>query len=123
MKAVDGAYPLYGAAQLDPAGPLPAALAEHDGVFGAVADPTLMTRLDIKPGARIAIGNARFEVRAALTSEPDKLAGGIGFGPRFMVSEHALCAPPACCSRAASCAGTIACACRRTTRAMPPRAR
>jgi putative ABC transport system permease protein len=90
MKAVDDAYPLYGAAVLDPASPLPAALAGHDGVFGAVADPTLMARLNIKAGARLSVGNAKFEIRAALTSEPDKLAGGIGFGPRLLVSEAAL---------------------------------
>jgi len=90
MKAVDGAYPLYGAAQLDPAGPLDAALAERDGVFGAAADPTLLTRLAIKPGARMSVGNATFEVRAALNDEPDKLAGGIGFGPRLLVSEAGL---------------------------------
>ena len=90
MKAVDGAYPLIGAAVLDPPGLLPDALAQRDGVFGAVADPTLMARLELKPGARIAVGNANFEIRAALTSEPDKLAGGIGFGPRLLVSQDAL---------------------------------
>ena len=31
-----------------------------------------------------------FEIRAALANEPDKLAGGIGFGPRLLVSEAAL---------------------------------
>src|SRR5207249_1690576 len=30
------------------------------------------------------------EIRAILTSEPDKLSGGIGFGPRLLVSEQAL---------------------------------
>jgi len=90
MKAVDAAYPLYGAVTLDPAGALKTALAERDGVFGAAADATLMTRLNLKPGARVAVGNANFEVRAVLVNEPDKLAGGIGFGPRFMVSEDAL---------------------------------
>jgi putative ABC transport system permease protein len=90
MKAVDGTYPLFGTAVLDPAGPLADALAQRDGVFGAVADPTLMARLELKPGARITIGNANIEIRAALTSEPDKLAGGIGFGPRLLVSQDAL---------------------------------
>src|SRR6185295_14636821 len=47
-------------------------------------------RLDLKPGARIMLGAAHVEVRAALTSEPDKLAGGIGFGPRLLISEAAL---------------------------------
>ena len=90
MKAIDGAYPLFGRAELDPPGGLAGALARRNGVFGAVADPVLLTRLGIKQGARLTIGNAAFEIRAALASEPDKLAGGIGFGPRLMVSEAAL---------------------------------
>jgi len=90
MKAVDGDYPLFGEAQLDPSGPLANALAQRDGVFGAVADPTLMARLELKPGARVTVGNAKIEIRATLTSEPDKLAGGIGFGPRLLVSQDAL---------------------------------
>ena len=90
MKAVDGAYPLFGAAVLEPPGALSDALAQRDGVFGAAADPILLTRLGIKPGARLTIGNASLEIRAALTSEPDKLAGGIGFGPRLLVSQNAL---------------------------------
>jgi putative ABC transport system permease protein len=89
-KAVDGAYPLYGDALLDPPGALSDALAQRDGNFGAVADATLLARLNIKPGARLTIGNATFEIRAALSGEPDKLAGGIGFGPRLMMSEAAL---------------------------------
>ena len=90
MKAVDAAYPLFGEAQLDPPGSLVNALAQRGGIFGAVADPTLMARLELKPGARITVGNANIEIRAALTSEPDKLAGGIGFGPRLLVSQDAL---------------------------------
>ena len=90
IKAVDGAYPLFGQAVLDPPGALADALAQRDGVFGARADPSLLTRLGLKPGARLTIGNATFEIRAALTSEPDKLAGGIGFGPRLLVSQDAL---------------------------------
>ncbi len=90
LKSIDGAYPLFGNVVLDPPGPLSKALAERDGVFGAVVDPTLLTRLNIKPGARVNVGNATFEIRAALATEPDKLAGGIGFGPRFMVSQDGL---------------------------------
>ncbi|MGA7041715.1 MAG: ABC transporter permease, partial [Pseudolabrys sp.] len=86
MKAVDAAYPLFGQTNLDPPLPLNDALAQRDGAFGAVADPTLMARLEISPGTRLTVGNTTFEIRAALTSEPDKLAGGIGFGPRLLVS-------------------------------------
>jgi putative ABC transport system permease protein len=90
IKAVDDAYPLYGDVVLDPAMPLHEALAEREGVFGAVADAALMARLDLKPGERIAIGEARIDIRAAIRTEPDRLAGGIGFGPRLMLSEEAL---------------------------------
>ena len=90
MKAVDGAYPLFGQPVLDPPVTLVDALAQREGAFGAVADPTLVARLELKPGARLTIGNATIEVRATLTSEPDKLAGGIGFGPRLLVSQDAL---------------------------------
>jgi putative ABC transport system permease protein len=90
IKAVDGAYPLYGTIMLEPAGELSAALAERDGVFGAAADPALLARLGIARGARVTIGSATIELRAILKTEPDKLAGGIGFGPRLIVSEAAL---------------------------------
>ena len=90
VKAVDAAYPLYGEVALDPPQPLAAVLAQRDGAFGAAADPALLARLDLKPGARIMVGAAPIEIRAALTSEPDKLAGGIGFGPRLLISEAAL---------------------------------
>src|SRR5262245_4041321 len=90
IKAVDAAYPLYGKTVLDPAGGLQDALAPRDGVYGAVADEALFARLDLKPGAPLTIGMAQVQVRAVLRAEPDKLAGGIGFGPRLMMSEAAL---------------------------------
>ena len=90
VKAVDAAYPLYGIVALDPQQPLAQALAQREGAFGAAADPALLARLDLKPGTRITLGTAVIEIRAVLTSEPDKLAGGIGFGPRLLISETAL---------------------------------
>jgi putative ABC transport system permease protein len=90
IKAVDQAYPLYGALVTDPPDSLDRLLAARDGAFGVVADPALFTRFDLKPGARITIGNATFDVRAALKTEPDKLAAGLSFGPRVLMSEAAL---------------------------------
>ena len=90
VKAVDGAYPLFGAVTTDPAMPLPALLAQSGGAFGAAVDASLLARLDLKTGDRISIGAATVELRAALTSEPDKLSSGIGFGPRVLLSETAL---------------------------------
>jgi putative ABC transport system permease protein len=90
LKAVDSAYPLYGNVVLEPAGPVAEALAARDGVFGAAADAALLARLDLPVGARIAVGTATIEIRATLKGEPDKLAGGIGFGPRLLVNQEAL---------------------------------
>jgi len=90
IKAVDGAYPLSGAITTDPPLPLSSLFAEGAGAFGAAADPALLTRLDLKLGDRLTVGAATVVVRAALTGEPDKIAGGIGFGPRLLVSEAAL---------------------------------
>jgi len=90
LKAVDQAYPLYGEVALDPAGSLSDALAERDGAFGAAVDPALLARLNLERGARVTVGAATIELRAILKNEPDKLAGGIGFGPRLLISEAAL---------------------------------
>lgn len=90
LKAVDRAYPMLGALALEPDIPMSDLLAERDGVFGAAADPTLLTRLDLKVGDRVTVGGATFEIRSAVDAEPDKLAGGLGFGPRFLVSIDAL---------------------------------
>ena len=90
LKAVDLRYPLAGAVALDPPGPLAPALARRGEVFGAVAEPALLVRLGIAPGARIQVGAATFEIVAALTAEPDRISLGVGFGPRVLVSEEAL---------------------------------
>ena len=110
LKAVDSAYPLFGETKLDPSGTLVEALSQRDGAFGAAADPVLLARLDVKPGARLTIGSATIEIRAALTSEPDKLAGGIGFGPRLLVSQDALRAT-GLLQPGSPCAGITACDC------------
>ena len=90
LKSVDAGYPLYGRLALEPEAPLAATLANRDGVYGAAADPSLLTRLGLPLGTRVNIGSAIVELRALIRSEPDKLAGGIAFGPRLILSEEAL---------------------------------
>jgi putative ABC transport system permease protein len=92
LKAVDSTYPATGDLVTDPATPLDTLLAERDGAYGAVADPVLLTRLDLKVGERITIAAKPIEIRATLVSEPDKIANGIGFGPRVLISDVALAA-------------------------------
>ena len=90
IKAVDASYPTLGAVELDRAISLQDALSQRDGVYGMVAEAALSAKLNLAVGDRILIGDTRFEFRATLLSEPDKLAGGIGFGPRVIMSEAAL---------------------------------
>jgi Predicted ABC-type transport system involved in lysophospholipase L1 biosynthesis, permease component len=81
---------MLGELTLDPKMPVADLLTERDGAFGAAADQTLLARLDLKVGDRVTIGSATFQIRSVVGAEPDKLAGGLGFGPRFLVSEAAL---------------------------------
>src|SRR5207248_6685483 len=90
LKAVDGNYPMLGELTLDPKMPVTDLLAERDGAFGAAVDSTLLARLDLKLGDRVTIGNATFQIRSVVNAEPDKLAGNVGLGPRFLVSEASL---------------------------------
>jgi putative ABC transport system permease protein len=90
LKAVDGKYPLLGELTLEPNMPVADLLAERDGVYGAAADSTLLARLDLKLGDRVTIGSATYQIRSVVAAEPDKLAGGVGLGPRFLISEASL---------------------------------
>jgi putative ABC transport system permease protein len=90
MKAVDGSYPSLGELTLNPKLPLGEILEQRDGAFGAAADPTLLARLDLKVGDKVSVGDAAFQIRSAVEAEPDKLGVGVGFGPRFLISEAAL---------------------------------
>ena len=89
VKAVDSAYPLYGAVTLDPASRCRCARRARRRVRRRCRS-ALLARLDLKPGARIMVGSppSRFAPRSrpSLTS----FAGGIGFGPRLLMSEAAL---------------------------------
>jgi putative ABC transport system permease protein len=90
LRAVDAAYPLYGAATLDPPGNLDAALARRDGAWGAVAAPDLIARLGLRRGDTIRIGDGRFVLRGALTGEPDASGGSFALGPHVMIAAAAL---------------------------------
>ena len=90
LKAVDGNYPMLGEVTLNPKIALPDLLAERDGAFGAAVDSTLLARFDLKLGDRVSVGSASFQIRSVVETEPDKLAGGVGLGPRFLVSEAGL---------------------------------
>jgi putative ABC transport system permease protein len=87
VKAVDGAYPLYGAVALEDN----ASLSEALGRPGTVAvERALMEQLSLKKGDRFNLGEATLEVAAVIASEPDRLAAGPTLGPRVMLSLESL---------------------------------
>jgi len=90
VKAVDGAYPLYGTMELAGGGGLASALEKRGEAWGAVADEELLARLGIKAGEVISLGKIRVAIADTIKSEPDKLSGGLGFGPRLMLADAAL---------------------------------
>lgn len=91
LKAVDRAYPLYGAVRLSPPLALHDAVKRRgDGTYGAVAARGLTVRLGIAPGEVFRIGKARFRLMARLDQEPDRGSGLFRFGPRVIVSREAL---------------------------------
>ena len=86
VKAVDGAYPLYGTLETEPALPLDDIFAERDGAYGAAAADLLFQRLGLELGDRIVLGGQEYELRSRIVTEPDAISDGFGLAPRLMVS-------------------------------------
>ena len=86
LKAVDAAWPLLGQATLAQPQDVQAALAGG----GLLADPLVLQRLGIVPGASVRLGTATLTLRAALTAEPDRVASPSILGPRVLIGLHSL---------------------------------
>ncbi|HEY0121549.1 MAG TPA: ABC transporter permease [Rhizobium sp.] len=92
VKAVDGAYPLYGTFEADPNQPLSTLLAAKDGTYGAVLAPLLLERLNLRIGSELLLGNTRLRITGTVKTEPDSVSEGFGFAPRLLTSRDALVA-------------------------------
>ena len=90
LRAVDGAYPLYGSFETVPAMPIDEVLAENDGMYGAVVAQIFLDRLGVSVGDTVLVGEASLEIRGTIATEPDSLSEGFGFAPRLMISREAL---------------------------------
>jgi len=96
LKALDSLYPLYGALKVDPAQPIKqllkpiAAGCQHTPCFGAIAQKSLLIRLNLNLGSELRIGQAQFIITGILLKEPDKIATAFSLGPRVMISREAL---------------------------------
>ena len=90
LKAVDGAWPLLGTAEVAPPPPLAAALAGSPQGFGLLVEPVLLDRLGVRVGDVLKLGSAPVVLRGVLTGEPDRVSSPSIFGLRAMVAAAAL---------------------------------
>ncbi len=84
LKAVDGAYPLYGTLRLQTGTARPLSL---DQTYIA---PALAERLKLAPGAQVRFGTARFTIAGIIADEPDRLSEGFTLGAVALVSTDGL---------------------------------
>jgi putative ABC transport system permease protein len=82
LKAIDGAYPLYGEVKSgEETAPVNQMAADEVWV-----EPLLLQRLGLSRGEDLALGNASFTISGTVTEEPDRLSEGLSIGPRVMMS-------------------------------------
>lgn len=92
VKAVDQLYPLFGEISLNDGGALQPRLAAKDNIYGAFAEPSILSRMQVKPGDVVKLGAARFKIHSLIAKEPDRIADGLVLGPRLMISQQGLVA-------------------------------
>jgi putative ABC transport system permease protein len=82
LRAVQPAFPLYGQMELD--GGL---VYRHDLLrnHGVLVRPELLTALNLRVGDRLALGQASFEIRGVIRTEPGRRVGDFSLGPRVIV--------------------------------------
>ena len=96
LKAIESAYPLYGAIRLDPAQSLDALLHPDErrcggqSCFGAVVQESLLIRMGLSVGDHLKIGHVRFLISGIVRTEPDRMANAFSLGPRVMITQEGL---------------------------------
>ncbi len=89
VKAIDDAYPLYGAVALTGADNLGRALALRDGVPGIAVAPAVLSRLGLRLGDSLRLGTGVFQLRAILDAVPEQ-AGMFEIGQPVVISRAGL---------------------------------
>jgi putative ABC transport system permease protein len=87
LRAIDAAYPLYGAIELEPrtgASPADARAALRSGA-GAWIDPPLLAQLGIAVGDPLQIGHTTFRVQGVIARDGGRASSGFAIAPRIYV--------------------------------------
>jgi putative ABC transport system permease protein len=88
LRAIDAAYPLYGAIELEPGGAAPhaevARAALRDGP-GAWIDPPLLAQLGVAPGGALQIGRTSFRVQGVVARDGGRATSGFAIAPRVYI--------------------------------------
>lgn len=90
LKGVDDAYPLYGTLDLASGRTPAAALARTGEAIPALVEDSLLASAGLSVGDTFSLGRSTAVVADVIKREPDRLAGGIAFGPRVMIPIDAL---------------------------------
>jgi putative ABC transport system permease protein len=86
LKAVDGAYPLYGRLETVPAQPL----ATLVGPGRALVEEALLERLGLHVGDPLVVGDATLTIAGIVRKEPDRGASLFRLGPRILLDAATL---------------------------------
>jgi putative ABC transport system permease protein len=81
LKAVGQGYPLYGNLVTTPAAPLRSLI----GGGRALVHESLLTRLGLRVGDQLRIGEGDFTVSGVIRQEPDRAVGVFSLGPRVLI--------------------------------------
>ena len=87
LRAVQDAYPLYGAIALQNGQIYTHALLKN---HGALVRPELLGALQVNAGDRIAVGMTTFTIRGVIAREPGGGPGGFSLGPRIYIDHDDL---------------------------------
>ncbi len=92
LKAVDDFYPLYGQFEIIDDVELFDALAESDGLPGAIVDASIIESGNASFGDQITLGNSQYQVRGIIKNEPDRIgsSGDFAFWPRVVIHQDTL---------------------------------
>jgi putative ABC transport system permease protein len=82
LRAVQRSFPMYGALRLRDGQTYSHRLLQNRG---ALVRPELLAQFGLEVGDRIAVGNAIFEVRGVILSEPGRRVGPFSLGPRVLI--------------------------------------